>query len=231
LQIIKAFGLKSPTNNHYKTFHFPFDGHKLNTADTMEFAVEGDWSGAAFLLVAGAVAGHVVVKGLDVFSVQADKALLQALGQTGAIMSITEQSITVSKSVLQPFHFNATDCPDLFPPLVALAAYCNGTSVIEGVHRLAHKESNRALTLQQEFAKLGVVIKLQDDLMLIEGGGTIHGGAVTSHNDHRIAMACAVAALKAAGDVTIDGAESVNKSYPQFWKHLQQLGVQLTVNN
>lgn len=231
LQIIKSFGLNVPVNNDYKTFHFPFNGKVNNTPAAMEFAVEGDWSGAAFLLVAGAVAGNIVVKGLDVFSVQADKAVLQALGQTGAIMSITDQSVTVSKNVLQPFHFNATDCPDLFPPLVALAAYCNGTSVIEGVHRLAHKESNRALTLQQEFAKLGVIIKLQDDLMIIEGGGTIKGAEVSSHNDHRIAMACAVAALKSDGDVTIEGAESVNKSYPQFWQHLAQLGVTLTVNN
>lgn len=231
LQIINAFGLKSPVNRDYKTFHFPFAEKEEQEKATIDFTVEGDWSGAAFLLVAGAVAGNVVVKGLDVFSVQADKAVLQPLMQTGTVMSITEQNITVNKSVLQPFHFNATDCPDLFPPLVALAAYCNGTSIIEGVHRLTHKESNRALTLQQEFAKLGVEIKLQDDLMIIEGGGTIKGAEVSSHNDHRIAMACAVAALKAEGDVTITGADSVNKSYPQFWQHLAQLGVQLTTNN
>lgn len=231
LEIIKAFGLKSPVNNDYKTFHFPFEEKSTALNKAMEFTVEGDWSGGAFLLVAGAIAGNITVKGLNVFSAQADRAVLQALMQTGAIMSIREESIAVSKNVLNPFHFNATDCPDLFPPLVALAAYCKGTSVIEGVHRLTHKESNRALTLQQEFEKLGIRIELQDDLMLIYGGEGVKSADVSSHNDHRIAMACAVAALKADGHVTVDGAAAVNKSYPQFWQHLQQLGVSVTTNN
>jgi len=231
LQTIKAFGLKQPVNGDYKTFYFPFGEEKSAAQTTLDFAVEGDWSGAAFLLVAGAIRGNIIVRGLDVFSAQADRAVLQPLMQTGAYMSITEESISVRQNNLQPFHFNATDCPDLFPPLVALAAYCNGTSVIEGVGRLTHKESNRALTLQQEFGKMGVTIKLQDDLMLIEGGGVIKGTEVSSHNDHRIAMACAVAALNADGIVTIDGAQAVNKSYPQFWQHLQQLGIPLTINN
>ena len=231
LEIIKAFGLKQPVHTDYKTFHFPFKEKAENKKQPIDFTVEGDWSGGAFLLVAGAVAGSIVVKGLDVFSAQADKAILQALVQTGAVMSVSEHSISVGKSSLQPFHFNATDCPDLFPPLVALAAYCKGTSVIEGVHRLTHKESNRALTLQQEFAKLGVEIKLQDDLMIVSGGECIKGATISSHNDHRIAMACAVATLKGDGDVLIEGAASVNKSYPQFWQHLQQLGVTVTLNH
>ena len=90
--------------------------------------MEADWSSASFLLVAGAIAGSISVKGLDVFSAQADKAILQALMSAGVVMSITEQSIDISSTaILQPFHFNATHCPDLFPPLVALAAYCEGT--------------------------------------------------------------------------------------------------------
>jgi 3-phosphoshikimate 1-carboxyvinyltransferase len=91
------------------------------------------------------------------------------------------------------------------------------------VHRLTHKESNRALTLQEEFGKMGVDITLQDDLMIIRNEGSVKGAAVHSHHDHRIAMACAVAALRAEGATTVEGAEAVNKSYPQFWEHLQQL--------
>lgn len=125
---------------------------------------------------------------------------------------------------MQAFQFDATDCPDLFPPLVALAAYCHGTTVIQGTSRLTHKESNRALTLQEEFGKMGVIVKLQEDLMLIEGGKGVQGAEVSSHNDHRIAMAAAIAALRAEGTMHIDGAEAVNKSYPQFWSHMQQLG-------
>jgi 3-phosphoshikimate 1-carboxyvinyltransferase len=193
------------------------------------YTVEGDWSGAAFLLVAGAIAGKITVKGLDIYSAQADKAILQALMMSKAIISITAEEIEISPASLQPFQFDATDCPDLFPPLVALASYCKGVSVIQGVSRLTHKESNRALTLQEEFGKMGVDIKLQDDLMIIEGGVELKGAAMHSHHDHRIAMAAAVAALKANGETTIEEADAINKSYPAFYEHLKQLGAALSV--
>jgi 3-phosphoshikimate 1-carboxyvinyltransferase len=223
IQMLKVFGLKVPANNNYQLFYFDSSTINQSTNQRINYTVEGDWSGAAFLLVAGAIAGDVVVRGLDAFSQQADKAILQALMQAEAIMSIEEKQISVRGSKLKAFHFNATDCPDLFPPLVALAAYCDGTSVIEGVNRLTHKESNRALTLQQEFKKMGVEIQLQDDLMIIKGGTEVKSATVHSHHDHRIAMACAIAALRANGEVVIEAAEAVNKSYPQFWQHVQQL--------
>ncbi len=231
LEVIQSFGLKAPVNNDYKSFYFPETAVRSAAQEPIHFTVEGDWSGAAFLLVAGAVAGNIVVKGLNTFSAQADKAILQALTQAQAVMSVEEAQITMKPGQLQAFHFNATDCPDLFPPLVALAAYCEGTTVIEGVHRLAHKESDRAATLQQEFGKLGVDVQLQDDLMIIKGTDAIKGAAVSSHNDHRIAMACAVAALKATGAVEVEGAQAVNKSYPNFWQHLQQLGAAVTLTD
>jgi 3-phosphoshikimate 1-carboxyvinyltransferase len=231
LQVIEAFGLKSPVNHHYQEFYFPKDKPvNKTTGEPLHFSVEGDWSGAAFILAAGAINGDVILKGLDVFSTQADKAILQALMQAGASLSIEEQQIHIRKSKLKAFQFNAVDCPDLFPPLVALAANCEGTSVIEGVHRLTHKESNRALTLQEEFGNLGIEVVLQEDLMLIKGG-TVRRAAVHSHHDHRIAMACAVAALNGNGDVSIDDAQAVNKSYPQFWEHLQTIGGLVTVND
>jgi 3-phosphoshikimate 1-carboxyvinyltransferase len=231
LDVLKAFGLKVPANNNYESFSFADSSSSQSTDQPINYTVEGDWSGAAFLLVAGAVAGDLVVKGLDVFSSQADKAILQALMQAEARISIEEKQITISRGNLKAFHFNATDCPDLFPPLVALASYCDGTTVIEGVHRLTHKESNRALTLQQEFSKLGVDIQLQDNLMIIQGRSSLKAAATHSHHDHRIAMACAVAALRADGEVSVDVAEAVNKSYPQFWEHIQRLGASLIIDN
>ncbi|MEP6713058.1 MAG: 3-phosphoshikimate 1-carboxyvinyltransferase [Ferruginibacter sp.] len=227
LQMMEHFGYKV-TNENYECFVIQ---PATSNAGIISYSVEGDWSGAAFLLVAGAIAGNVTIKGLDVFSAQADKAILQALMMAKASISITPEEIIVSAKSMQAFHFNATDCPDLFPPLVALAAYCEGTSVIEGVSRLAHKESNRALTLQEEFGKIGVTIKLQDDLMLITGGDKIKGTKVHSHHDHRIAMACAVAALKAEGETIIEDAEAINKSYPAFYKHLQQLGASVNIHD
>lgn len=225
LQVMKDFGLPVPTNNGYESFSFTDKPVNLSTDQPFNFSVESDWSGGAFLLVAGAVAGNVVVKGLNISSTQADRVILQALKQSGANISIAESGIQVRKSKLKAFYFNATDCPDLFPPLVALAAYCVGTTAIEGVHRLTHKESNRALTLQEEFGRMGIEVNFQDDLMLIKGGSP-KGAEVHSRHDHRIAMACAVAALGADGETLIDEAEAVNKSYPQFWEHLGQLTMQ-----
>jgi 3-phosphoshikimate 1-carboxyvinyltransferase len=196
----------------------------------VEYAVEGDWSGAAFLLVAGAVAGNIALTGLDPASAQADKSVLEALVNSGAKISVSPARIQVGQALLKSFHFNATDCPDLFPPLVALAAFCNGKTTIEGVSRLAHKESNRALTLQEEFGKMGVRIDLIDDLMIIHGGGNVTGAVVHSRHDHRIAMACAVAALRASGPTTIQKADAISKSYPGFYEDLLALKAQVSVD-
>ena len=232
LQVMKDFGYNI-TNNNYESF--TINPVNLSTYPLINYTVEGDWSGGAFLLVAGAVSGNITVTGLDVFSTQADKAILQALMDCGCNISMEEKKIQVSSAPLlnggKAFHFNATDCPDLFPPLVALAAFCNGTTAIEGVNRLAHKESNRGLTLQEEFGKMGVKIILQDDLMLVEGGTGVDGTTVHSHHDHRIAMACAVAALGATGETVIEEAEAINKSYPEFYGDLKKLQVTLTIKS
>jgi len=221
LAVMQHFGWSVSCINH-EQFVFTVPNNALDNK-TINYQVEGDWSGASFLLVAGAIAGGIVVEGLDPFSTQADKAVLQALIDCGCQISIQPTKIEIAPLPLKAFHFNATDCPDLFPPLVALASYCTGKTVIEGVTRLAHKESDRALTLQEEFGKLGVTITLQDDLMIIEGGKGVRGGNVHSRHDHRIAMACAVAALKADGVVEIEEADAINKSYPHFFKDLSYL--------
>jgi 3-phosphoshikimate 1-carboxyvinyltransferase len=221
LAVMQHFGWNVSCINH-EQFVFSVPNNALDHS-TITYQVEGDWSGASFLLVAGAIAGGIVVEGLDPFSTQADKAVLQALIDCGCQISIQPTKIEIAPLPLKAFHFNATDCPDLFPPLVALASFCEGKTVIEGVGRLAHKESDRALTLQDEFGKLGVSIVLQDDLMIIEGGKGVRGGIVHSRHDHRIAMACAVAALKANGVVEIEDADAINKSYPNFYKDLSYL--------
>lgn len=188
------------------------------------YAVEGDWSGASFLLVAGATAGSVTVTGLDPASLQADRAILEALDAVGAGVEKGGDCVSVERQELKPFRFDATDCPDLFPPLVALASSCEGKSVIHGVDRLTHKESDRAHALLLEFGKLGINISTVDNRMEVRGGD-IRGGRIDSHNDHRIAMACAVAALGAQGRVEIGGSDCVAKSYPGFFSDLETLRV------
>ena len=222
IDLLQSFGIAIEKES-YEVFRIK--GNQQYKPTT--YNIEGDWSGASCLLVAGCTAGEVTVTNLDLDSPQADKAILDVLQLANANVSINEKkpfsSITTAYSnSLHAFEFDANECPDLFPALVALAASCKGVSKIHGAKRLTHKESNRALTLQQEFDKLGIDIAIQDDAMIITGG-TITGGEVSSHNDHRIAMALATAALKATGTATISEAESVNKSYPQFWNDLQDL--------
>jgi len=222
LEVMRRFGLKVPENRNYEEFYF--NGASASSSEEIDYTVEGDWSGASFLLVAGALAGPIIIKGLDLHSTQADKAILQALKDSGAKLSLEEHQILVGPSELKSFQFDATECPDLFPPLVALAAYCKGCSVISGTSRLTHKESNRAITLQEEFGKMGIHIELQEDRMMVHGETGLRGAVVHSRHDHRIAMACAIAALKAEGSVTIDEAKAIDKSYPAFYDHLIHLG-------
>lgn len=229
LDVMRQFGLKVPVNKGYQQFYFEKNSH-ASPEGIHQYTVEGDWSGGAFLLVAGAIAGPLVVKGLDTESTQADKAILTALQDSGVNMKIDRFQIALTPGSLNGFRFDATDCPDLFPPLVALASYCQGDSIITGVSRLAHKESNRGLTLQEEFRKMGVEIILDGDRMTVKENAKVSGAVVHSRHDHRIAMACAVAGIKADGAVTIEEAEAVNKSYPDFYEHLKEMGAVVSLS-
>ena len=234
LAVLNSFGWKVEHTN-YESFRFLAHAP---LKPVIEYTVEGDWSGAAFLLVAGAIAGPIKVKGLQLNSTQADKKIMEALISAKATMKQEEDGILIGPSAdnsnnysngLAAFEFDATDCPDLFPPLVALASVCNGVTKIKGVSRLAHKESDRGLTLQTEFAKMGVQIELVGDEMLIHGGALIQSATVFSQHDHRIAMACGVAALVANGPIEITEAEAINKSYTDFFTHLQELGAKVDI--
>lgn len=228
LDVMKQFGFTVPENKNYEEFVFNSEPVLESTHTGVHYTVEGDWSGGAFLLVAGAIAGPITVRGLDLTSTQADKAIVDALMAANAGIAIEAKGIKIHPALMSAFYFDATDCPDLFPPLVALAAYCNGESTIKGVSRLAHKESNRAITLQEEFGKIGVKIDLNDDTMTVHGGNGVKGATVHSRHDHRIAMACAVAALKAKGETIIEEAGAIKKSYPDFYNNLKVLGSKIT---
>jgi 3-phosphoshikimate 1-carboxyvinyltransferase len=219
LNIMQHFGFNI-VNDNYERFIISPKTNKEN--EKINYTVEGDWSSASFLLVAGAIAGSVKLSGLDIHSAQADKAIMEVLKLCGAKIDISKEFIEITKANLHAFEFDATDCPDLFPPMAALAAYSKGTTKIKGTHRLAAKESDRAKTLQDIFGKMGINILLENDEMIIEGGA-IKSVEVSSHHDHRIAMAAAVAALGADGNITITEADAINKSYPQFFEDLKQL--------
>jgi 3-phosphoshikimate 1-carboxyvinyltransferase len=218
IQLLSQFGI-NVVNSDYTLFHIK-GNQKYAPHD---YTVEGDWSGGAFLLVAGAINGEISVKGLMKDSRQSDMAILSALGKAGANLIIGDDQVDIKKSELKAFEFDATESPDLFPPLVALACYCKGISSIRGVSRLIHKESNRAATLKEEFGKMNIKIDISEDTMFVTGGRP-EGVRVESHEDHRIAMAVAVAALGATGKVSIRDSQCVAKSYPGFFDDLRHLG-------
>jgi len=218
LQVLLNSGI-SVSNDNYE--YFRIEGMQEYKPGTYE--VEGDWSGGAFLLVAAAINGNLKVKGLNSQSFQSDMGILKALKDAGAIIKLSENTFEVSRTELKAFEFDATDSPDLFPPLVALAAYSKGVSAIKGASRLIHKESNRAAALSEEFGKMNIRTEIKNDYFYITGG-KVTGARVNSHEDHRIAMAAAVAALGAEGTVYIKDSHCIAKSYPGFFDDLKLTG-------
>ena len=190
--------------------------------------LEGDWSAAANFLVAGALFGRTELAGLDTTSLQADLSIMDILMDAGASLSQLDGdkgNITVQRAPLKAFSVDASNCPDLFPILAVFAAFCQGTSRLAGVGRLANKESDRAKAILEMLTQMGVKASIEKDELIVEGhtlvqrllGGTLlKGGAYTSHHDHRMVMALKVASLGADSPITIDDEACVAKSFPQF---------------
>lgn len=230
IEVLDRFGLSTPRNDSYERFYFDAPKPRSEVIE-LDYSVESDWSGASFWYAAAAIAGKIELRGLDRSSAQADRAIDDLCRSAGMGIHLSESHFQIDQGLPTAFAFDATDCPDLFPPLVALASHINGVSVIHGTERLTHKESDRANTLKSEFGKLGITIELRGNDMLISGGTGMRGGVVSSHGDHRIAMALAVAALGAESPVQIEEAESVRKSYPDFWNDLQSVGASLSLTD
>ena len=190
------------------------------------YAVEGDWSGAAGLLALGAVAGDVTVAELHATSLQADVAMLDLLALFGAPVHCSDGAVQVRQSTLTPCAFEISGAIDLLPVACALGAVAPGTTVLTGIARARDKESDRVAAMAEGLTRLGVRVDVDRDEMRIFGGAA-HGGVVSAAGDHRIAMAFGILGA-AIGDVTVDGAECVSKTYPEFWDVLAGLGVKVT---
>lgn len=190
----------------------------------VDYTIESDWSSAASIMVAAAIAGEVTIKNISTLSRQADTAICRALERAGASLIIEENTITVAHRPLEAFSFDATQCPDLFPALVALAAAADGVSSLYGIERLRGKESDRAEVLKEEYAKLGIEIELDyDENVMRVVGGMPHAADVDSHDDHRIAMSLAITALRLDNELNIKNKECVAKSYPSFFEDIDIL--------
>ena len=200
-----------------------------------DFAIEADWSGAAPFLVAGAVFGDVEVEGLDTESLQADISIMDILMEAGASMSQLDSPngpIHVRRAPLSPFQADLNNCPDLFPIVAVLAAFCPGVTRLQGVERLRHKETDRASAIAAMLQQMGVPVSIEEDEMTIEGmgltqriltGQLLKGGSFVSYGDHRMVMALKVAALGASEPVIIDDEACVAKSFPQFLELFNEL--------
>lgn len=217
LQTLRHFGVKIGAENSI----YVINGRQ--SIQPTDYTIDGDWSSASFWLVASALGLDISVDGLSMTSKQADKAILNAFISANCRVLNTENGIVIDGSNRTALDFDATNCPDLFPALATYSALTLGISKIKGVHRLANKESDRGKALVEEFQKLGVFIKIEGDYMLIEGGSKIKSATVHSHHDHRIAMCLAILGLVSQLEITIETAEAVGKSYPNFWSDLEQL--------
>lgn len=221
LNTLNDFGVQI----NYTTFdEFNIPGNQ--NYNTERYAIQSDWSSASYWLVASALGHDIKLVGLLLDTNQADVELLEALTKANCAVVADETGIHVDGTNRKPFSFDATHCPDLFPALVSFACFCDGITTLKGVHRLKNKESDRGVVLKEEFEKLGASIEISEDQMTIDGSKLLRGANVDSHNDHRIAMCLAVTGINLEGEMKISGAEAVNKSYPEFWNHLDSLTTQ-----
>lgn len=188
-----------------------------------DYTVEADWSQAAFFMVAGALFGDVTLTGLDVNSTQGDKKIADILKKFGADVAVNNDSVVVKKSQLHGIEINATDIPDMVPSLAVAGIYASGKTVITGAQRLRYKESDRIESIVYNLKKLGAYVEETDDGMGILGS-PLHAANMKGFNDHRIVMAMTVAATGVDGVSTIDDAQSINKSYPDFFNDFNSIG-------
>ena len=198
---------------------------------TRDYIVESDWSQAAFFLVGGAVGKSVALKGLDMNSVQGDKAIVDILKKFGADIEIKENEIISRKAELKGIKIDVSDIPDTVPALAVAAAYANGRTEIVGGERLRFKESDRIESVVSNLKRLGADVTETSDGMIIHGGKKLKGAELLGYNDHRIVMAFSIAALFAGGETIITEANSINKTYPSFFEDYNRIGGQANVFN
>ena len=191
-----------------------------------KYLVEGDWSNAAFPLVAGAfLEDGINVTNLNANSIQGDKRIVDLLKEAGADVKVSKDKVTVKPGKLKGIEVDASMIPDMVPALSIMAVRAKGTTHIYNAGRLRIKESDRLKTVTEVIRTLGGDIEELEDGLIIRGTGCLKGGKVSSFNDHRIAMMTSIASLICEDKVIIDDADAVNKSYPDFYKDLEKLGL------
>lgn len=189
-----------------------------------DYYVEGDFSQAAFWIVAGLIGSSIRCLDLNMKSLQGDKVILDIVEAMGGSIEINEDFVKVYKSDTSGIVIDASQCPDLVPILAVLASVSKGTTRIVNAARVRIKESDRLKAISVELKKLGADIEELEAGLVINGVEKLCGGEVDSWNDHRIAMALAIASIRCEEPVIINNSGAVKKSYPEFWKAFESLG-------
>ncbi|WP_186428636.1 3-phosphoshikimate 1-carboxyvinyltransferase [Clostridium sp. BSD9I1] len=219
IDCMDKFGIKIE-NKDYKEFYIKGNQKYINR----DYRVEGDFSQAAFWIVAGILGANIKCKNLNLNSLQGDKVILNIVKEMGANIKISEDIIEVCKSQTTGIVIDASECPDLVPIFSVLGALSEGTTKIINAERVRIKECDRLKAMKTELTKVGADIEETKDGLIIRGKSSLKGGTVDSWNDHRIAMAMAVASIKCQEPIIITNSNAVTKSYPEFWKDFKMLG-------
>lgn len=218
IDVLKLYGIEiTPSKSGY----FIKGNQTYKSGKTVK--VEGDWSGAAFYLSAGAINGEITVKGLNPESVQGDRKIIGVLKRFGASVTVSDGGVTVKRNELNGTTVDLEDIPDLGQIISVVAAYATGETVLKSVNRLKIKESDRLKAITDMLSVSGIAYYSADDELKIYGGAP-KGGSFSGGNDHRTVMSCAVLAANAMGETQITDAEAINKSYPDFFKDYKILG-------
>lgn len=221
LDTLKSFGADIVFDENNGIFYI---NGKERLVSPSSFEVGGDWSNAAFMLVAGVIGSRALtVSNLDVQSRQGDRAIIDVLRKMGADIVFENGNFTARPSSLRGIRIDASDIPDLVPILSVAASVAEGETVIYNAQRLRLKESDRIESVCSTLLSLGASISATEDGMVIRGKERLEGGEVDSFNDHRIAMSAAVASLVCDGAVTVSRFEAINKSFPSFLDNFESL--------
>jgi 3-phosphoshikimate 1-carboxyvinyltransferase len=226
LDTMRQFGVFVLPSKTWTTFNIP--GRQEYSLS--EYLVEGDYSSAAFLMAAGALAGRVVLTGLRKNSVQGDSRIITLLQTMGASVDMNDEHLTINSSKLNAIDIDASNIPDLVPILAVLATQAKGVTRIYNAGRLHEKESDRLSSISQELRKLGANIEESSDSLLITGPTSLQGAELESHDDHRVAMAGVIAGLVTEEPIIVRNIECVGKSYPDFVRDLRAIGAHIELD-
>lgn len=219
IEVLKSFGITVINEDDQR---FYIKGNQSYTS--CDYRVEGDFSQGAFWLTGGIIGEAMHCMDLNLHSKQGDKVIVDIVKAMGGILDINSEDILAKNTKTHGVVIDVSQCPDLVPILGVLGSLSTGTTKIINGERLRYKESDRLMATADVLNTLGGKVTETPDGLIIQGVEKLTGGRVKSHNDHRIAMAVAIASIVSEGKITLEGAEAVNKSYPHFWDDFKKMG-------